>query len=406
VKWFELFKDEKLQMLIKKAFESSYDVKIAAARVLEARGTLKATRSGLFPQIGVGASANRQGLGGSAISTALAAGQAAWEIDLFGKLRRATEAAQAEMLATEANQLAVRQTLVSDVATAYFRLLEADRQLEVAREALNTREVSLKLVSARNTGGIGTQLEEDQSRSLVASAAGEIAIAERDIEQTENFINLLLGQDPGPVERGNMLTAQIMPPQVPAGLPSSLLERRPDLRAAEQVLVAANARIGVAKAAFFPSITLTGGGGYQSFELSNVVNRAGGLYNYGAAIDLPIFDAGRRVGNYNAAKARQEQMLNSYLYSLRNAFREVADALVGVRKSREYRQQQEIFASTLRNQSRLSNLRYTGGVTSYLEVLDSERQHLSAEQSLAEAQRDELISAVTLYKVLGGGWQQ
>jgi multidrug efflux system outer membrane protein len=309
------------------------------------------------------------------------------------------------MLASEANQLAVRQTLVSDVASAYFRLREVDKQLEVAREALKSREVSLRLVIARNTGGLATQLEEDQARSLVATAAAGIATAEREIEQTENLLNLLLGRNPGPVERGDDLTAQVMPPQVLAGLPSTLLERRPDLRAAEQVLVAANARIGVAKAAFFPSIALTGGGGYQSFDLTNVVNRQGGVYNYGAAVDLPIFDAGRRLGDYRAAKARQEQALNSYLYSVQNAFREVADALICLRKTKEYRQQQEIFATTLRDQSRLSNLRYRGGVSSYLEVLDSERQLLTAEQQLAEAQRDELLSMVTLYKVLGGGWQ-
>jgi outer membrane protein, multidrug efflux system len=405
-KWFEVFRDEKLQALIKTALESSYDIKIAAARVLEARGSLTATKSGLWPQIDAAASANRQGAAGSGISSIFAGGQAIWEIDLFGKLRRATEAARAELLATELNQLVVRQALVSDVATAYFRLREADKQLEVAREALVSREVSLKLVIARSTGGVATQLETDQARSLVATAAATIALAERDIEQTENFINLLLGLNPGPVERGDALTAQVMPPDVPAGLPSSLLERRPDLRATEQMLVAANARIGVAKAAFFPSITLTGGGGYQSFDLANVVTRNGAAFNYGAAIDLPIFDAGRRVGNYNAAKARQEQALYDYQSSVTGAFREVSDALIGVRKAREYRVQQELFATTLRDQSRLSTLRYRGGVTSYLEVLDSERQLLSAEQLLAEAQRNELVSAVTLYKVLGGGWQQ
>jgi multidrug efflux system outer membrane protein len=405
-KWFEVFKDEKLQALIRTALVSSFDIKIAAERVLEARGSLKATKSGYWPQIGATASANRQGAAGSGISSIFAGGMALWEIDLFGRLRRASEAAGAELLATEANQLAVRQALVSDVAMAYFRLREADRQLEVAREALVSREVSLKLVTARGTGGVATQLEVDQARSLVATAAATIAEAERDIEQTENFIHLLLGQNPGPVERGDPLTAQAMPPDVPAGLPSTLLERRPDLRATEQMLVAANARIGVAKAAFFPSITLTGGGGFQSFDLANVITRTGGAFNYGAAVDLPIFDAGRRVGNYNAAKAREQQALYGYQSSIAGAFREVSDALIGVRKAREYRVQQEIFATTLRDQSRLSTLRYRGGVTSYLEVLDSERQLLSAEQLLAEAQRDELISTVTLYKALGGGWQQ
>jgi len=406
MKWFELFKDEKLQALIKTALVSSYDIKIAAARVLEARETVTVTKSSLFPQINASGGGNKQGLGGSGISTVSGGGQAFWELDLFGKIRRATEAARAELLATEANQLAVRQALVTDVANAYFRLREADRQLEVARVALVSREASLRLVRARNLGGIGTQLEEDQARSLVATAAATIAEAERDIEQTENFINILLGQNPGPIERGASLTAQAMPPEVPAGLPSSLLERRPDLVATEQTLVAANARIGVAKAAFFPSITLTGGGGYQSFDLANVVSRSGAFYNFGGTIDLPIFDAGRRKGNYNVAKARQEQALYGYQASITGAFREVADALIGVRKAREYRQQQEIFAMTLRNQSRLSSLRYSGGVASYLEVLDSERQLLSAEQILATAQRDELISTVTLYKALGGGWQQ
>jgi multidrug efflux system outer membrane protein len=332
-------------------------------------------------------------------------GVASWELDLFGKLRRATEAARAEFLASADNQKAVMQTLVTQVATAYFDLREYDAELEYVRDSIATRQQSLKLVMARLDGGVSNMLEVDQARSLVASAQANASVLEKAQEQTENLINFLLAKQPGPVTRGRSLVEQPKPPEVPAGLPSALLERRPDLRAAEQMLVAANARVGVAKAAFYPSISLTAGSGYQSSDLLGVVNRSGTAYGLGGIIDLPFFDMGRRRGDYKSAKARNEAALIGYQKAINGAFRDVSDALVGYQKSKEYTISRELLAETLRDQSRLANARYIGGVSSYLEVLDTERQRLTAEQELAQAQRDVLTSLVQLYKALGGGWE-
>ena len=404
-KWFDVFQDETLRGLIQEALKANYDVRIAAQRVLEAEGQLSATKSGLYPQLGATASVTRDGVNSPIQTRGGVYGAAVWEIDLFGKLRRASEAARAELLATKENQNAVMQSLVSQVAAAYFGLREYDAELVYVRESIKTRTESLRLVTARQVGGVATRLEVDQAQSLVASAQASAAQLESAIEQTENFINFLLGKQPGPVARGKALEEQPKPPQVPAGLPSSLLDRRPDLRLVEQRLVAANARVGVAKAAFFPSINLTAAGGYQSADLLGVVNRSGGAYSLGGFIDLPIFDAGRRAGNYKSAKAQYQQMLIDYQKAIHGAFREVADALIGYQKAQEYRASQELFAKTLRDQSMLSNQRYRGGVTSYLEVLDTERQRLTAEQLLAQAQLLELNSIIQLYKALGGGWQ-
>ena len=404
-KWFEVFQDEALQGLVREALTANFDTRIAAQRVIAAEGQFSATRSSLFPRVDAQASASRTGVNMPMQTSAGAYGMVSWELDLFGKIRRATEAAQAELLATKFNQDAVRQALVSQVAVAYFSLLEYDAELVYVRESLKTRTESLRLVTARQQGGVATRVGVDQAQSRVASAQASAALLEKAVEQTENLINFLLAKQPGPVTRGQNLTTQKQPPQVPAGLPSSLLDRRPDVRAAEQTLVAANARVGVAKAAFFPSITLTGGGGYQSSDLLGM-SRTGSAYSFSGMVDLPIFDAGRRSGNYKTAKAQREEMIIAYQKAAANAFRDVSDSLVGYQKAKEFRASQELFANTLRDQSRLSNLRYRGGVTSYLEVLDTERQRLAAEQQLAQAQRDELTSLVQLYKALGGGWQQ
>jgi multidrug efflux system outer membrane protein len=248
-------------------------------------------------------------------------------------------------------------------------------------------------------------LEADQAKSLVYSAQANASLLERAQEQTENYINFLLGKPPGPIARGKTLEEHPQPPEVPAGLPSALLERRPDIRAAEQQLIAANARVGVAKAAFFPSITLTGYGGYQSTDLLGVINRSGFAYGMGGLVDIPIFDAGRRSGNYKTAKAEFEGMVIGYQKAINGAFRDVSDALIGYRKTMEYTTNQRLLTDTLRHQSQLANIRYVGGVSSYLEVLDTERERLTAEQTLAQAQRDTLTALVGLYKSLGGGWQ-
>jgi multidrug efflux system outer membrane protein len=405
MKWFELFEDQRLRELIAEALDGNHDIRMAAQRVLEAQGRLTATRSGLAPQMNLQADLARAGVVSPLQSTGRGFSFASWEIDLFGKLRRATEASRAEFFASDENRKALIQSLVAQVATAYFDLLEYDAELEYVRESIMTRQDSLRLVTARLDGGVSNKLEVDQATTLVASAQATAALLERAQEQTENLINFLLGKAPGPVARGRSLVEQPQPPQVPAGLPSALLERRPDLRAAEQLLIAANARVGVAKAAFYPSISLTGAGGYQTSDLLGVVNRSGGAYAFGGLVDLPIFDAGRRMGNYRAAQARHQELVIGYQKAITGAFREVSDALVNHQKAREYAGSVTVLAETLRDQSRLATARYVGGVSSYLEVLDTERQRLTAEQQLAEAQRDVLISVVQIYKALGGGWQ-
>ena len=284
-------------------------------------------------------------------------------------------------------------------------LREYDVELELVRESIKTRQESLRLVTFREEGGVGSLLEVDQAKTLVSSAQANASLLENAQEQTENLISLLLGRNPGPVARGRSLVDQPQPPQVPAGLPSVLLERRPDLRVAEQQLIAANARIGVAKAAFYPSINLTASGGVQTSDLLGIVSRSGGAYGISGVVDLPIFDMGRRAGNYKIAKAQDEELLISYQKAINGAFRDVSDALVGYQKTKEYTRSVSTLAETLRDQTMLANARYVGGVTSYLEVLDTERQRLSAEQQLTQAQRDVLNSLVQLYKALGGGWQ-
>jgi len=404
-KWFDVFQDEQLRALIDETLKANYDIRIAAQRVLQAEGQLAATRSSLFPQFGARATAGRDGVSSPVTSSAGAFGAAFWELDLFGKLRRATEAARADMLALEESQKAVMQVLVSEVAIGYFDLIEYDAEIQFVKTSIATREESLKLVISREQGGVGSLMDVDQARTLVASAQSSLALLEKAQEQTENLISFLAGRTPGPITRGRALTQQPVPPEIPAGLPSTLLDRRPDIRSAEQNLIAANARVGVAKAAFFPSITLTALGGFQSADLLGVVQRSGFAYSLGGAVDLPIFDAGRRSGNYNTAKAQNQELLIAYQRSIYGAFQEVSDALIGYQKSKEYTVSQTLLAETLRHQSQIANQRYLGGVSSYLEVLDTERQRLTAEQELAQAQRDVLTNVVQVYRALGGGWQ-
>jgi outer membrane protein, multidrug efflux system len=405
MKWFDLFQDEILRGLIQQAVVANYDVRITAQRVLEGEGQLAATRSAIFPQLDAQGQASRTGVRSPTESWGGVFGAASWEIDLFGKLRRATEAARADLLALQENQKAVMQTLVAEVASAYFDLREYDAELQLVQESIRTRQGSVDLVSARVDGGVASALDLDQAKTLVSSAQANAALLEKGREQTENLINFLLGKEPGTVARGRSLVDQPQPPQIPAGLPSALLERRPDLRRAEQELIAANARVGVAKAAFYPSINLTAAGGYQTTDLLGIVTRAGAGYALSGMLDVPIFDAGRRAGNYKMAKAQHEELLISYQRAINDAFRDVSDALIGHEKSIEYSRSQRVLAETLRDQSQLASMRYEGGVSSYLEVLDTERQRLTAEQQLAQADRDVLTAMVQLYTALGGGWQ-
>jgi multidrug efflux system outer membrane protein len=404
VKWFDLFRDEKLQELIRVALKDNYDLRIAAQRILAAQAYVGVEKSALYPSVNAEGSADWQQGVHRGISYAFGGGRVFWELDIWGKIRRSTEAARAEYLAQEAVQQAVIQTLVTGVASSYFQLLELDHELAVAKQSLASRQDSLRLVQSRVTGGVSHQLDADQAMSLVANATATIADVERRREQAENYLSTLLGRNPGPVERFKTLTDQKLIPTVPAGLPSALLDRRPDIRQAEQLLVAANARVGVAKSLFFPSISLTGSGGYQNFQVSDLAKSMGGVWGYGGSLVQPIFNAGGLWSNYKASKAQREAAILSYQKSIQDAFRDVADSLVGHQKAREYLDQRELFVVTLRDQLRLAYLRYVGGVSSYLEVLDTERQALDAELSYAQAYLAELNSVIYVYKALGGGW--
>lgn len=406
LKWFEVFRDETLQALIREALERGYDVRIAAQRVLVAREQVVITRSPIFPQLdGSGSESRQSGLSPNTNSS-FGGGAVSWEIDLWGRIRKATEAARADYFAQEEVRKGVVQTLVTDIASGYFSLLQLDQALSATRASLDSRRISLRLVQARLGGGVSNKVEADQANTLVETAAAQVVDLERAVTQTENALCLLLGRNPAPIQRPKPLAGQSFAGvEVPAGLPSSLLDRRPDIRLAEQFLIAANARVGVAKAAFFPSISLTANGGYQSSEISGMLSNSATMLNYGGGISLPVFNAGRLWANYKASKFTREAALLSYQQSILAAFRDVSDALIGYAKTKEFLQHQEELVKTLRDQVRLSNLRYRGGVTSYLEVLDTERQALNAEVQYADAYRAELDAVVRLYKSLGGGWQ-
>src|SRR5262245_18648483 len=418
LKWFEVFKDERLQELIRTALLSNYDLRQALDRVDAARANLGITRSEQFPNVTASADvttlrnsnsgqfalpggASRNRTFGTVMLDLLS-----FEIDIWGRLRRATEAARANLLGAEENRKAVMTTVVGDVSTAYFNLIELDMELEIARETLATRQESLSLIRTRQQGGVATMLDVRQAEQLVYGAAQTIPDIERLIERTENQINMLLGKDPGPVARGRSLTEQEQPPSAPPGLPSSLLERRPDIRAAEQNLVAATANIGVAKAAYFPQISLTGFLGGQSSQLSNLFGGAGGAWNFAPQVTLPIFNAGRVKSGVRFTEAQRQLASTQYQQAIRTGFREVSDALVEYRKVKEIREQQEALVTTLQDRSRLAYLRYGGGVDTQLNALDADRDLFAAELNLAQTKRNELLALVQLYKALGGGWRQ
>ena len=328
-----------------------------------------------------------------------------FEIDVWGRLRRATEAARADLLASDNFRKAVITTLVSDVASAYFNLLELDMELAIARRTLQLREDSLTIIRNRERGGLGTLLEVRQGEQLVYAAAQVIPDVEQLIEQTENQISLLLGGSPTTMARGLSLIDQEQPPAVPGGLPSALLDRRPDILVAEQNLVAANAIIGVAKAAYFPRISLTGFLGGQSDALSNLFSGPARIWQFVPQVTQPIFNAGRLRSNVRLATAQQELALIDYQRVIQTAFREVSDSLIQYQKVREIRAQQELLVATLQERSRLSYVRYQGGIDTLLNALDADRDLFDAELRLAQTRRNELLAMVQLYRALGGGWQ-
>ena len=417
LKWFEIFKDERLQAMVRTALVQNHALRDAIVRVEAARANLGITRADQFPAVDAGASVTTvrssasgtfplpEGVDQTRTFGSVALNLLSFELDVWGRLRRATEAARADLLASEENRRAVMTTLVGDVASAYFNLLELDMELAIARRTLTAREESLQLIRARAQGGLGTMVEVRQGEQLVYAAAQAIPNLERLIEQTENQISLLLGGSPGAVTRGGPLTEQEQPPSVPAGLPSALLERRPDIRAAEQNLVAANAIIGVAKAAYFPRISLTGFLGFQSNQLSNLFTGPTRAWQFAPQVSQPIFNAGRIKSNVRLARAQEQIALIQYDRTIQTAFREVSDTLVEYQKVREIRGQQQLLVATLQDRSRLSYIRYRGGVDTLLNALDADRDLFAAELGLAQTRRNELLALVQLYRALGGGWQ-
>jgi outer membrane protein, multidrug efflux system len=413
LEWWKVFQDEQLQALIRTALEQNYDLRVAAARILQARSQVVIARSFQFPTADLAAAApyDRQTGGNKTpnYETFLPTGGAslAWELDLWGRFRRATEAARADLLATEDFRRTVVLTLISDVARTYFTLRELDLEMEISRRTLATRETFLRLTKAREQGGVATLLDVRQAEQLYYSAAATIADLVRSIEQQENLISILIGKYPEAIPRGRPLTqeALVLAPAVPPGLTSDLLSRRPDVWQAEQQLVSANARIGEAKALLFPSVVISGFAGAGGAVINGSSFGPFGAFNALPTITLPVFNMGRLSANVDFNDARTQEALLRYQQAIQQAFGEVSDALVGVRQRKDVREQNEATVAAQRDALRLSIMRYERGVTSFLEVLVTERDLFDAELVLARAWRDEILSVVQLYKVLGGGWQ-
>jgi multidrug efflux system outer membrane protein len=411
-KWWEVFEDKELQGLIRTALKNNYDVRIAATRVLQAHAQLGITRADQLPSVSVGGDITSQqsAKSGPIPSFELTRGQldasAAWNLDFWGRYRRATEAARANLLASQWGQKEVISTLVASIAIDYFQLRQLDLELEISKRTLNSRQGSLQLTQTLEQHGFSSLLDVRQSEQLVYTAAATIPDFERQIAQLENAISLLLGKNPDDVPRGLKLTEQPHAPEVPVGLPSSLLERRPDILQAEQNLVAANAQIGVARAAYFPQIALTGSAGYQSPALTNLFTGPAGIWSLAGSFTQPIFEGGRLKSNVRLAEAQREQLLLTYQQAIQGAFRDVSNALIAYRKDREFRIQQEHLVEAAQDAARLSEVRFKAGTTDYLEVLTNNTNSFSAELTLAQAQGNELTALVQLYQALGGGWQQ
>lgn len=410
-KWWEVFQDQQLQNLIRQALKNNYDVRIAAARVLQAQAQLGITRADQLPSLDAGGnitSVRNPKIGpipGYELTQGQTTASASWNLDFWGKYRRATESARATLLANEWAQKEVTATLVANLATAYFQLRQLDLELEISQRTLSSRQDSLQLTQTLEQHGMNSLLDVRQSEQLVYTAGAEVPDLQRQIAQQENAISILLGSNPGDVARGLKLTEQPHAPEVPVGLPSSLLERRPDIRQAEETLVAANAQIGVARAAYFPQISLTGTAGYQSSSLTNLFTGPAGVWNLAGSLTQPIFQGGRLKSNVRLAEAQHEQALLTYQQTIQGAFRDVSDALVAYQKNREFRIQQEHLVEAAKDAARLSEVRFKAGSTDYLEVLTNETNSFSAELTLAQAQGNELTALVQLYLALGGGWQ-
>jgi len=413
-RWWEQFGDPVLNGLVKSALEENKDIKIAAARVEEFLGRFGVTRAQLFPQVGLQGQGSRQQVS-TTIANSLPPGATnpygnlaldlgvAWELDLWGKLRRASEAARADLLASEENRLTVILSLTTAVATSYVTLIDLDRQLEIAKSTAASRAEYFRIFKLRFEGGVVSQVELEQARSEYEYALSTIPAIEKLIGQQENALSVLLGRNPGPIARDRAIDKLVLP-QVPAGLPSELLERRPDLRQAEQLLIAANARIGVAKAQFFPSISLTALLGTASASLSGLFQGAAKTWAYAGTIGQPIFTGGSLVSQLLVTEAQQKQALLQYQKAIQTSFQEVSDALIDQAKTREQLAAQARQVEALRDYARLARLRYENGYTSYLEVTDAETKLFNAELQYTQAQGQLFFALINVYKAMGGGW--
>jgi multidrug efflux system outer membrane protein len=408
MQWSAVFQDEVLQGLIKEALINNYDVRIAATRILEAAAVLGITRANQFPSVdatgSLGNTRTQPFQGNSTIGSAFI--QASWILDFWGQYRRATEAARANLLASEYGQKAVRVTLVADVANAYFQLRGFDRQLEVSKETVAADKDMVRLNTIKFEGGDAAITDELQAQILLEQSEAQVITLQQSIEQTENQISILLGRNPGPVARGLTLVAQPHAPEVPTGLPSAILEQRPDVRRAEESLVAANANVGVAKAAFFPQISLTGAFGVQSASLTSfLAGPTTGAWNVAGQAAQPIYEGGRIRSNYRLAWAQRDEAELAYKQIVQQAFEDVSNALVAYTQSRQFRMKLEEQTATYKETARLANVRFEGGYTSFLEVLVTQQQYFTSELSLAQAWFAEMNNYDQLYQSLGGGWQ-
>jgi len=407
--WFDLLRDPELRKLVETALRQNRDVRVALASIDEFRAQYGATRGALFPRLDLNGAGGTEkivigSLGSAKFDVVTATANLQWEVDFWGRIRRATEAARADLLSREESRRAVILSLVSDVATAYLELRELDLDLEISKRTLASNEETLRLARRRFDQGIISELDVRQFESEVANPAARVADFERQIAQKENQLSVLVGRNPGAVPRGQGLTGTLAPLAIPAGLPASLIDRRPDVRQAEQQLHAALARIGVAKGALMPRITLTGEYGTQSQDFSNLFKGSTEVYQLLGGVSIPIFTGGQVGKQVDVARARAEQARYGYEQTVLLALQEVNDALVGVRASRDVTAAQERQTEALRSAYRLADRRYQNGISSYLEVLDSQRALFAAELALAQAQRQQMAAAVQLYRALGGGW--
>jgi multidrug efflux system outer membrane protein len=415
-KWWEVFRDTVLQRLIDTALHENYDVGIAATRILQARAQLGIVRADQFPTVTGGAEATRQKTPAAILGTFeipsvtynifRVDATLSWELDFWDKFLSATDAQRANLLGAHWAAGAVLVSVVDQVAQGYFTLRELDLELDIARRTLAARRESLDLTRAQERGGVASMLDVREAEQLVDAAASVITNTERLIVQQENALSVVLARNPAAIARGLALVDQPEPPAVPAGLPSTLLERRPDIRQAEQALIAANANIGVAKAAYFPAFTLTSNGGVQSNLLSQITSVPATLLSVAGNLVQPIFNAGRIKNNVRLTEAQKQELVFTYRRTILRAFGEVADALIGHEKAGELRAQLEQLVASTGDAARLSDVRYRGGVASYLEVLTNQTNYFNAELQLAQARLSELLTLVQLYAALGGGWQQ